>query len=102
MIRKVDDMAKRMSQREIRNRIAELKIIQRSGMMRAVAAFVGMAAIIAIYLAFQFQGAEWANSMFGSMALFILAIIAAGIAGLGTRRWKLARKEMEELKKRLK
>ena len=95
-------MAKRMSQKEIRNRIAELKIIKRSGLIRAVAAFVGMVVLIAVYLTFQYQGAEWANSTFGSMALFLLAIVAAGVAGLGTRRWKLARNEMLELQKKLK
>ena len=95
-------MAKRMSQKDIRNRISELKIIKRSGLMRAVAAIVGMAVIIAVYLTFQAQGAEWANSTFGSMGLFILAIVAAGIAGLGTRRWKLAKNEMDELQKKLK
>ena len=91
-----------MSQKEIRNRIAELRIIKRSGIMRAVAAFIGMAVIIAVYLTFQYQGAEWANSTVGSMILFVLAILAAGVAGLGTRRWKLARNEMEELQKKLK
>lgn len=95
-------MAKRMSQREIRNRISELKIIKRSGMLRAVAAFVCMVAVIAVYVTFQAQGAEWANSMFGSMVLFILAIIAAGVAGLGTRRWKKARDEIAQLQNKLK
>ena len=95
-------MAKRMSQKEIRNRIAELKIIKRSGLLRAVAAFIGMAAIIAVYLTFQIQGAEWANSAFGSMAIFILAVVAAAIAGMGTRRWKLAKNEMDALQKKLK
>ena len=95
-------MSKRMSQREIRNRITELRIIKRSGMIRAVAAFVGMAAIIAVYLTFQYQGAAWANSMIGSMILFICALVAAGIAGLGTRRWKRSKDEIEELQKKLK
>ena len=95
-------MAKRMSQKAIRNRIAELKIIKRSGMMRAVAAFVGMAALIAVFLTFRYQGAEWADSVFGSMVLFVLALVAAGIAGIGTRTWKRAKDEMEDLQRKLK
>ena len=95
-------MAKRMSQKEIKNRISELRIIKRSGMMRAVAAFVGMVAIIAVYVSFQAQGAEWTTSTFASMGIFMLAVVAAAIAGMGTRRWKRAKDEIEALEKKLK
>lgn len=95
-------MAKRMSQKQIRNRITELKIIKRNGMMRAVAAFVGMAVLIAVYVTFQAQGAEWTRTSFASLGLFMLAIVAAAIAGMGTRRWRKAKDEIASLESKLK
>lgn len=95
-------MGKRMSQKDIQNRIFELKIARRGGMISAVAAFVGMAALIAFFLGLQMRGNEFANSQLGSMFIFIIAIVAAGVAGMGTRKWKRAKDEISQLEKKLK
>lgn len=95
-------MAKRMSQKDIKRQINELNIVKRSAMMRAVAAIVGMAALIAVFLTLQAQGFEFANSQFGNLFLFILAVVASGIAGMGTRKWKRAKDKITYLEKNLK
>lgn len=95
-------MGKRMSKKDVKRRISELKIAKRNGMMRAVAAFVGMAALIAFYVSMQVQGAGIANTDMGSLLLFVTAIVAAAIAGMGTRSWKRAKDEIAELEKKLK
>lgn len=95
-------MGKRMSQKEIKNRISELRIEKRNGMMRAVVAFVGMAVLIAFYLSTQSQENGLANTQIGSLLLFVTAIVAAAIAGMGTRAWKKAKDEISRLEKKLK
>lgn len=87
--------------KQIQNRISELEIRKRNGMMRAIVAFVGLAVCIAVKLHFEYQGAEWANSMYASLALFILALVAAGVAGMGTRAWKKCRDEIRALEAKL-
>ena len=83
-------------------RIAHLQIKKRNGILVAVAAFVGLAVVIALKLTLQGQGFEWLNSTFGNMGIFILAIVCAGIAGWGTRTWNRARKEIAIIESRSK
>lgn len=85
----------------IMNQIAQLETKKRNGMMRAVVAFAGLAFLIWIKLMLQGQGVEWVSSTFANLALFILAIVAAGVAGMGTRAWQRARTEIARLEKKL-
>ena len=85
----------------VMNQIAQLEDKKRNGMLRAVIAFAGLAFLIWIKLTLQGQGVEWANSTFANLALFILAIVAAGVAGMGTRAWQKARTEIAQLQKKL-
>ena len=83
-------------------RIAHLEIKKRNGIIVAVAAFVGLAVVIALKLTFQYQGVEWLNAPAANLSLFILAVICAGIAGWGTRAWRRARNEIQILERRTK
>lgn len=85
----------------IQAQIYQLQQQKKAGMARAVAAFVGLAALISLKLALQGQGFEWANSTFANMLLFVLAIVAAGVAGMGTRAWQKARTQISQLEKKL-
>lgn len=95
-------MAKRkQSKSEMQRQIALLQIKKRNGLMRAIVAFVAMAVVIMIKLYFQGEGAEWANTSFANMGIFILAIVAAAVAGMGTRSWKKASDQVKELERKL-
>lgn len=89
-------------QKKIRQEIAHLESQKKIGLLRAIASFLGLFILIALKTTFQMQGQEWANSMYVNLGLFILALVAAGVAGLGTRKWSLARKEISRLEKMLK
>lgn len=78
-------------------KIAQLEIKKRNGLMVAAAAFVGLAALIALKLTLEGQGVEWANSTFANMGLFVMAVVAAGVAGWGTRSWRKSRDEIRRL-----
>lgn len=95
-------MSKRMSQKEIKRRIDALKVKQRNGLMWAIIAFLAMVALIATYVNLQSQGVYWTTTSFGSLVPYIAAVIAAGFAGVGTRKWKKARDEIKKLEKKLK
>lgn len=82
-------------------RVANLQIKKRNGILVAVAAFVGLAVVIALKLMLQ-GSMEWLNSTFANMGMFILAIVCAGIAGWGTRTWNRARKEIAIIESRSK
>lgn len=79
-------------------RMQELEIKKRSGMLQAVAAFVIMVVLIFIKTTFSASGAEWANAFATNAIIFIAALVAAGFAGYGTQRWNRARKELDRLK----
>lgn len=84
--------------------IAEINKLQntkRRGLLQSVIAFVGLALCIWVKLTFQAQGAAWAQSDFASMALFLLALVAAGFAGIGMRNWNRARMRINEIMKKL-
>lgn len=85
----------------LQQRIAELEIKKRSSMMGAIAAFIIMIVLIVLKLTLQGNGAEWANSTFANMAIFIAAIVLAGAAGIGTRNWNRARKEIDAIRMKL-
>lgn len=82
-------------QRRLENEIAQLKIKKRNGLMRAAAAFVAMVVIIALKTSFTTAGYEWANTQIANMGIFILALVAAGVVGIGTRDWNRAKKAIE-------
>lgn len=88
--------------RLLQEQIAELEIRKRNGLMRAVAAFVGLAVIIAVKLSLEGQGVEWASSTFANLGLFVLAVVAAGVAGMGTRAWRKSRDQIQTLKNKCK
>ena len=75
-------------------RIQELEVKKRSGLLQVVAAIVIMVVLIIVKTTFSTMGAEWANA---NMVIFICAIVAAGFAGAGSRRWSRARKELDAL-----
>lgn len=83
-------------------KIAQLEIKKRNGLIVAVAVFVALAVVIALKLSFEAQGAAWAQSPIASLGLFILAIVAAGVAGWGTRTWKRSRDEIRTLQGKFK
>ena len=95
-------MAESKKERRAREEIAQLEIKKRNGMMRAVAAFAGLAVLIAIKVNLAYQGVEWANTMIANGAIFILAVVAAAIAGMGTRTWNRARMQIQALQIKLK
>lgn len=84
-------MASNKKKQRLKNEIAHLEIKKRNGLMRGIAAFVVMIVLIALKTGFTTAGYEWANTMVANMAIFILAIVAAGIAGVGMRDWQRAR-----------
>ncbi len=93
---------KNTKQKKLEQEIARLESQKKVGLLRAVAAFLGLFILIGLKTILQGQGYEWANSLIVNMALFVLALVAAGVAGLGTRKWNLARKQIERLEKMLK
>lgn len=78
-------------------RIAELEVKGRSGLIRMVAAIAGFAALIAVKVNLTTAGFEWANSQAVNAAFFILALVFAGVAGYGSRAWYRARNEIRAL-----
>lgn len=90
-------MSKKMSKARREQRIQELEVKRRSGLIQVIAAIVIMVVLIIIKTTFTISGAEWANTEFANMAIFVCAIIAAGFAGYGSRRWNRARKELVSL-----
>ncbi len=91
-------MSSKKSKGRQAKRIQELEVKKRSGMLQAVAAFVIMVVLIFIKTTFSAMGAEWADAFATNAVIFILALVAAGFAGYGTRRWNRARKELDQLK----
>lgn len=85
----------------IQEQIYQLERQKRNGMLRAVVAFAALAFCIWIKLTLQGQGVEWANSTFANLVLFVLALVAAGVAGMGTRAWQKARAQIARLEKKL-
>lgn len=87
--------------KRVADQIAELEIQKRNGLMRAVVAFVGLAAVIACKVALTNGGVAWANTNFANIAIFVLALVAAGVAGFGSRDWMKARDRIRELQSKL-
>lgn len=78
-------------------RIQQLQVKKRAGLLQAVAALVIMVVLIFIKTTFTSMGAPWANTQIANMGIFICALVAAGFAGYGSRKWNLARKELDSL-----
>lgn len=92
-------MSRKGSKRNTQQRIAELEHKKRSGLIRCVASIVLFAIIIALKLSLQ-PVFVWLNSTAANAAIFILALVAAGFAGIGSRDWTRARRELESLSNR--
>lgn len=90
-------MSSKKSKGRRAQRIQELEMKKRSGLIQAIAAIVIMVVLIIIKTTFASAGTEWANSQIANMAIFACAIVAAGFAGYGSRRWNRARKELDAL-----
>lgn len=78
-------------------RIQQLEVKKRSGLMQVIAALVIMVVLIVIKTTFTTMGAAWANTQVANMGIFIAALVAAGFAGYGSRKWNRARKELDAL-----
>ena len=87
-------MSSRKSKGRREQRLQELEVKKRSGLIQVIAAVVIMVVLILIKTTATIQGAAWANT---NMAIFVAAIVAAGFAGYGSRRWNRARKEIISL-----
>ena len=83
--------------KQLQNQIAQLEIKKRNGLMRAIAAFVGLAVIIFVKISLVNAGIEWANSNAANIVIFVLALVAAGIAGFGSRDWSRSRQKIQQL-----
>lgn len=84
-------MASNKKKQRLENEIAQLEIKKRNGLMRGMAAFVGMIVIIVLKTGFTMAGYEWANTELVNMGMFVLSLVAAGVAGIGMRDWQRAR-----------
>lgn len=94
-------MAGNKKKKRLENEIAQLEIKKRNGLMRGIAAFVGMFVLIALKTGFTVTGYEWANTQFANMGIFILALVAAGIAGLGMRDWQRSKQAIQAKEQQL-
>lgn len=90
-------MGNKKGKGRLEKRLQELEIRKRSGFVQVVVSLVVMVVLIIVKTTFAMQGAEWANSQVANMAIFICALVAAGFAGYGSRRWNRARKEINAL-----
>lgn len=88
-------------QKQIQAEIDRLELKRRNGLMRCVASIVIFTVLIIIKITLVNQGVEWANTSFANMAIFILAIVFAGICGMGSRAWVKAKNEIAELESKL-
>lgn len=93
---------RKMSQAAIRNEIALLTIKKRNGLIQAIAAFAGMIVIIVLKIYLEGINFPWASGYVGSIAIWVIAIIAAAIAGMGTRSWRKAKDQIKRLSTQLK
>ncbi|WP_165061469.1 MULTISPECIES: hypothetical protein [unclassified Adlercreutzia] len=86
---------------KIKQQIYELKLKKRNGFMRCIAAIVGFAVLIVIKISLSSNGVEWASTTVANAIFFIMALVAAGFAGLGSRDWRHARDEILALNQKL-
>lgn len=86
---------------KLQQQIAQLDLKRRNGMMRCIAAIVGFAVLIVLKLSLSSSGAAWADTEVANGVFFVMALVAAGIAGIGSRDWKRARDEIAALSQRL-
>ncbi len=94
-------MASNKKRQRIENEIAQLEIKKRNGLMRGVAAFVGMVVIIVVKTSLTTAGYEWANTQWVNLGMFVLALVAAGVAGIGMRDWQRARNAIKAREQQL-
>ena len=87
-------------QARIEQQIAELDLARHNGLMRCIASIVCFTVLIIVKLSLTTAGVEWANTVWANGALFVLALVAAGFAGIGSRDWRRAKTEMEGLEQK--
>lgn len=88
-------------QKQIQAEIAELELKKRNGLMRCIAAIVIFIVLIIVKVTLVNQNVEWASSDFANIAIFVLALVFAGICGMGSRAWVNAKRQIEALQERL-
>lgn len=86
---------------KLQQQIAESDLRRRNGMMRCIAAIVGFAVLIILKLSLSGSGVEWVDTMAANATFFVMALVAAGIAGIGSRDWKRAKDEGDALRQKL-
>lgn len=86
---------------KLQQQLGELELKRRNGFMRCIAAIVGFAVLIVLKLTLSSSGAAWVDTTVANAVFFAMALVAAGIAGIGSRDWKRAKTEMEALQQRL-
>lgn len=89
-------MAKGKSKKQAQ-RIAELQVRKRTGLVRTIFAIVLFAALIVVKTTLVSMGVEWANSTPVNGGFFALALVFAGIAGWGSRTWAIANRQLKDL-----
>lgn len=82
----------------IENKIAELEIRKRNGLLRAVASVAGFILIAVLYT----KGIQMSSALEGSMVvrgmIYITAMVLAGVCGYGARAWYRADNEIKALR----
>lgn len=89
---------KSKGQRRIEQQIDELEIKKRSGLVRMVFAIVFFAALIVVKTGLASAGVAWANDSFVNAGFFILAVVFAAVAGLGSRAWSVSNRKIKDLR----
>ena len=91
-------MGKGPGKKKIQSEIAELEIEKRHGLIRLVAGIVLFIIAAALKQWFMVQGAEWANSTFANLFIFMFAVAMALVAGLGSRDYMRAHDKINRLR----
>lgn len=83
-------------------RIAELELKKRNGLMRVVAAIVAFVVITAVKEICVAQGVEMASHMVVNAMFYLTALVLAGVAGFGSRDYARANNEIKALREKIK
>lgn len=86
---------------KLQQQAADLELAKRNGMMRCIVAIICFTVLIIVKLSLTYSGVEWANSVQANGAIFILALVAAGFAGIGSRDWKRAKDQLAAVQQKL-
>ncbi|WP_251213028.1 hypothetical protein [Adlercreutzia murintestinalis] len=86
---------------KLQQQIDELELKKRNGMMRCIVAIVCFIVLIVLKLTLQGSGVEFVNTVQANGVFFVIALVAAGFAGIGSRDWARARREQAALLQKL-